>query len=96
MYTYSNRTVPGVLVQDIKILNPGARTVQLALEKLGIAQWETANSFSRVIEHGEGVIMYGVVTGVVESVDKNMVVTVEYCGEKHNYPQLAPAVWGGL
>ena len=73
---YSHRTVPGVLVQDIKIHNPGSRIVQLAVEKLGIAQWDTAKSFTRVIEHGDGGIKYGVVTGVVESGDKKVVVAV--------------------
>jgi len=73
---YTHRTVPGVLVQDVKIHNPGSGTVQLAVEKLGIAQWETAKSFIRVIEHGEGGIKYSVVTGVVEAGNKKVVVAV--------------------
>jgi len=73
---YSHRTVPGILVQDIKIHNPGSKTVQLAVEKLGIAQWESAKSYTRTIEHGDGGIKYGLVTGIVDSGDRKNVVAV--------------------
>ena len=33
--------------QDIRVHNPTGKAVQLGLEKLGIAQWDTAKSFTR-------------------------------------------------
>ena len=59
----AHRTVPGVLVQDIRVHNPTSQSKQINLERLGIAQWETAKSYSRVIEHGEGGVKYTVVCG---------------------------------
>ena len=34
-------------IQDIRVHNPTGKAVQLGLEKLGIAQWDTAKSFTR-------------------------------------------------
>ena len=71
---FTHRTMPGVLVQDIKIHNPGDRTVSLALERLGISQWDTAVSATKVIEHGDGGVKYSAVTGTVELADGRVVV----------------------
>ena len=70
---FTHRTMPGVLVQDIKIHNPGDRTVSLALERLGISQWDTAVSATKVIEHGDGGVKYSAVTGTVELADGRVV-----------------------
>jgi hypothetical protein len=72
----AHRTVPGVLVQDIRVHNPTARAVQLAVERLGIAQWESAKSLTRVIEHGDGGQKYSIVTGTVEAGGRRLVVAV--------------------
>jgi len=73
---YAHRTLRGVLVQDVKVYNPGNRPVQLAIEKLGIANWDTARSVNKVIEHGDGGQKYSVVTGTVEVGDQIQVVAV--------------------
>jgi len=74
---YAHRTIPGVLVQDIKINNPTTNTVQLGVEKLGISNWNTAKSSTRVIEYGDGGNKYSIVTGTVENIEgKKVVVAV--------------------
>ena len=73
---YAHRTLPGVLVQDIKVYNPGGTNVQLAMEKLGIAGWESAKSVTRAIEHGDGGQKYSVVTGLVEVGEQYKVVAI--------------------
>ena len=64
---YAHRTLPGALVQDIKIYNPTARTVQLAVERRGIAGWDSAVSTTKVVESGEGGAKHAAVTGTVEA-----------------------------
>ena len=46
----------------------------MPLERLGISQWDTAISSTKVIEHGEGGLKYSAVTGTVEMEDSRMVV----------------------
>ena len=72
----AHRTVPGVLVQDVRVHNPTSALVQLSLERLGIANWETAKSLTRTLEHGEGGVKYSIVTGVVGSSGRKVVVAV--------------------
>jgi len=48
---YAHRTLPTVMVQDVKIYNPGSRTVRIDVEKGGISDWESAVSVTRVVEH---------------------------------------------
>lgn len=72
----AHRTVPGVLLQDVRVHNPTSQSKQISLERLGIAQWETAKSYSRVIEHGEGGVKYTVVTGLVEASGKKVAVAI--------------------
>ena len=72
----AHRTVPGVLLQDVRVHNPTSQSKQIGLERLGIAQWETAKSYSRVIEHGEGGVKYTVVTGLVEASGKKVAVAI--------------------
>ena len=43
------RELHGVLVQEIKVYNPGDKPAQLSLEKLGIYQWDDATSKTKVI-----------------------------------------------
>ena len=38
-----------MLVQEIKVYNPGEKAAQLSLEKLGIYQWDDATSKTKVI-----------------------------------------------
>jgi len=71
---YTHRTMPGLLVQDIKIHNPGGKTVSVTLERLGISQWDTAISSTKVIEHGDGGLKYSAVTGTVEMADGRVMV----------------------
>jgi len=74
---YSHRTIPGVLVQDIKVYNPTDKPIQLSVEKLGIQMWDSAVSATKVIEHGEGGVKYSMVTGSVEVHDgKSVVVAI--------------------
>ena len=42
------RILNNVLIQEVKIHNPGSSVAQLSLEKLGIAQWEGATSQTKV------------------------------------------------
>ncbi|XP_023319855.1 uncharacterized protein KIAA2013 homolog [Eurytemora carolleeae] len=70
------RTIPGVLVQELKIHNPGEYPAQLSVEKLGISQWDGATSQTKVIEHGEGGQKYSLVTGEVTSESRRMMVSV--------------------
>ena len=71
---YTHRTIPGVLVQDIKVHNPNSVPVQLAVERLGISQWDSAVSNTKVIEHGEGGVQYTSVTGTVSLSDGKQIV----------------------
>jgi len=73
---FTHRIIPGVIVQDIKIHNPGQRVAQLSLEKLGISQWEGVSSSTKVIEHGEGGQKYTVVSGEVKQDRRKMLVSV--------------------
>ena len=72
----AHRTIPGVLIQDVRVHNPTSRTKQITLERLGIAQWDSAKSYTRVIEHGEGGVKYTVVTGIVEASGKKVAVAI--------------------
>ena len=73
---YAHRTLPTVMVQDVKIYNPGSRTVRIDVEKGGISDWESAVSLTRVVEHGDGGQKYSVVTGMVEEGELQRVVAV--------------------
>ena len=72
----AHRTIPGVLIQDVRVHNPTSRAKQITLERLGIAQWDSAKSYTRVIEHGEGGVKYTVVTGMVEASGKKVAVAI--------------------
>ena len=63
---YTHRTIPGVLVQDIKIYNPTSSNVQFNVEKLGVDQWEGAANHVKNVEGVEGGAKHNVVTGNVE------------------------------
>lgn len=73
---YAHRTLPGVLVQDIKVHNPGQKPAQLAVEKIGIANWEGAISQPQVIEHGEGGQQYSLVSGRVRNGSREVLVSL--------------------
>ena len=73
---YAHRTLPGVLVQDIKIFNPNSHSVQLAVESLGISGWDSATSSTRTVEHSEGGVKYNSVTGTVQIGNDKKVVAV--------------------
>jgi len=73
---FAHRILPGLIVQEVKIYNPGQRTAQLSIEKLGITQWEGATSQTKVIEHGEGGQKYSLVTGEVGPESKRILVSV--------------------
>jgi len=72
----AHRILSGVLIQEVKIHNPGKKVAQLSLEKLGIAQWEGATSQTKVIEHGEGGQRYTLVTGEVGPEGRRTLVSV--------------------
>jgi len=80
---FAHRELHGVLVQEIKVYNPGDKPAQLSLEKLGIYQWDDATSKTKVIEHGEGGATYTIITGQVFG-DRNHV-TGQLSGEKSRY-----------
>ena len=64
---YAHRTIPQVLVQEIKFFNPTSSDKLFNLERIGISNWNTAESHSKRIEHGDGGKQYVVVTGTVLS-----------------------------
>lgn len=64
---YAHRTIPQVLVQEIKLLNPTTTDKLFNLERIGISSWNSAESHQKSIEHGDGGKKYIVVTGTVLS-----------------------------
>ena len=64
---YAHRVIPQVLVQEIKLSNPTSSDKLFNLERIGISKWNSAESHSKRIEHGDGGKQYVVVTGTVIS-----------------------------
>ncbi len=62
---YAHRSIPGVLVQEVKVTNPSANTATFNVERIGIDGWEGARTSMKTIEHGDGSHNYVVVTGSV-------------------------------
>jgi len=64
---YAHRAIPQVLVQEIKLFNPTSSDKLFNFERIGIANWDSAKSHQKRIEHGDGGKQYVVVTGTVKS-----------------------------
>lgn len=62
---YAHRTIPEVLVQEIRITNPTGADQLFQLERLGISNWKSASSSEKIIEHGDGNKKYAVISGLV-------------------------------
>ena len=62
---YAHRSIPEVLVQEIRISNPSGKDQFFQLERQGIVNWLSASSSEKTIEHGDGNKKYAVISGTV-------------------------------
>ena len=63
--SYAHRSIPEVLVQDIKIHNPTGQDQFFRMERQGITNWPSSSSSERRIEHGDGNKKYVIISGIV-------------------------------
>ncbi|XP_068082340.1 uncharacterized protein KIAA2013 homolog [Anabrus simplex] len=63
---YAHRTMPSILVQDVKITNPTSENLELELEQLPSTKWPTAVSHIVTFPHGTGDREYVVTTGMLD------------------------------
>ncbi|XP_059099227.1 uncharacterized protein KIAA2013 homolog isoform X1 [Tigriopus californicus] len=68
---YAHRAFPAILVQEVKMTNPGPRPQIFNVERLGISDWVDARSRTKTLEHGDGGQKYTIVSGQVELTDKS-------------------------
>ncbi|KAK3873255.1 hypothetical protein Pcinc_021727 [Petrolisthes cinctipes] len=66
---YAHRTMPSLLLQDIKVINPTDRDVIVEVEQMGLGDWPEATTNTIKLHHGEGEHEYTTVTGFVEVPD---------------------------
>ena len=59
------RSIPGVLVQELRVTNPTGSSVMFSVERVGVDRWDGAKTQTKTIEHGDGSHAYSVVTGSV-------------------------------
>ena len=64
-HIYAHRAIPQILVQEVKLSNPTGSDKLFSLERIGISNWNSAESHSKRIEHGDGGKQYVVITGTV-------------------------------
>eukprot|EP00095_Tigriopus_kingsejongensis_P001072 snap_masked-scaffold1123_size61443-processed-gene-0.0 protein:Tk01072 transcript:snap_masked-scaffold1123_size61443-processed-gene-0.0-mRNA-1 annotation:"AGAP010005-PA" len=62
---YAHRAFPAVLVQEIKMNNPGSTSQLFNIERLGITDWVDARSRTKTLEHGDGGQKYTIISGKV-------------------------------
>lgn len=68
---YAHRTIPEILVQEIRISNPTGKDQFFQLERQGISNWPSASSSERTIEHGDGNKKYVLVFGTLTIPDNS-------------------------
>jgi len=75
---YMHRTIPGVLVQDIKVTNPSTASVQVSLSREGARGWVGNKASSRSIDVGGHESKYSITGGTVQlpASDKRAVVVI--------------------
>ncbi|XP_037086898.1 uncharacterized protein KIAA2013 homolog isoform X2 [Pollicipes pollicipes] len=67
---FAHRTLPGLLVQEIKVRNPTELDQMLELRQRGVSQWSGAAVRRDSVVHGQDSHPYVVVTGVVRTADQ--------------------------
>nr|XP_027211803.1 uncharacterized protein KIAA2013 homolog isoform X2 [Penaeus vannamei] len=73
---YAHRTMPSLLLQDIKITNPTDQDAIVDVEQMGLGDWPSAATESIKLQHGEGEHEYVVISGSVDVPDSKSVVPV--------------------
>lgn len=74
--TYAHRSMPSLLLQDIKVVNPSEQDVLVEVEQMGLGDWSSATTNTIKLVHGEGEHQYTVVTGAVDVPKTNKVIAV--------------------
>lgn len=64
--TYAHRSIPSLLLQDIRVVNPSDKDIIVEVEQMGLGDWPTATSENIKIAHGEGEHEYRVISGSIE------------------------------
>ncbi|XP_063602256.1 uncharacterized protein KIAA2013 homolog [Penaeus indicus] len=73
---YAHRTIPSLLLQDIKITNPTDQDAIVDVEQMGLGDWPSAATEAIKLQHGEGEHEYVVISGSVDVPDSKSVVPV--------------------
>lgn len=73
---YAHRSLPSLLLQDIKVVNPSDQDTLVDVEQMGLGDWPSAATNTIKLVHGEGEHQYTVVTGAVEVPKTNKVIAV--------------------
>ncbi|KAF4530478.1 hypothetical protein B566_EDAN014680 [Ephemera danica] len=68
---YAHRSIPAVLVQDIKVTNPNDEPVQISTRQTGILNWPSANSHKLSLQSNKKSHEYIVATGMVDVPDSS-------------------------
>ncbi|XP_063851552.1 uncharacterized protein KIAA2013 homolog isoform X2 [Scylla paramamosain] len=74
--TYAHRSLPSLLLQDIKVVNPSDQDTLVEVEQMGLGDWPSATTSTIKLVHGEGEHQYTLVTGAVDVPKTNKVIAV--------------------
>lgn len=73
---YAHRTIPSLLVQDIKITNPNDEDIFASVERGGLSKWLTASVREEKVQHGDGDHDYLVISGSLKDSSKQIGVAI--------------------
>ncbi|KAG7161368.1 hypothetical protein Hamer_G014003 [Homarus americanus] len=71
--TYAHRSIPSLLLQDIKVINPTDQDALVDVEQMGLGDWPTATTETLKLHHGEGEHEYIVISGSIELPNSNVI-----------------------
>ncbi|XP_076068171.1 uncharacterized protein KIAA2013 homolog isoform X2 [Oratosquilla oratoria] len=73
---YAHRTLPNLLLQDIKVINPTEDNIIVDVDHMGLGDWPSANADVIKLQHGDGEHEYTVVTGNIDAANQDEVIPV--------------------
>lgn len=74
--TFAHRSMPALLLQDIKVINPTGQDAIVDLEQMGLGDWSAATTETVKLQHGEGEHEYMVIKGSIDVPDSSNVIPV--------------------
>lgn len=74
--TYAHRSMPALLLQDIKVINPTDQDAIVDVEQIGLGDWPMATTETIKLQHGEGEHEYVMISGSIDLPNSSKVVPV--------------------